>query len=181
VRTYRIIGIKPLWIIFPKSNPAHNIRNKPIRTYYYETMTERGTIEAEGDTEAVTLLCRQCGDTLRLVYRAIQPSGYLTIWEKTCNGILLYGWVLCRNDSAYTAPEIRSTCFLMGYAVGHPTRKRGIYITTSTIVDIRGRHITTYSGNDYYLMHPDEEYVKLCQENNWHIPTLHEPIKWKTR
>lgn len=51
-------------------------------------------------------------------------------------------------------------------------------ITTSRIVGIAGRVITTRSGTQYRLGEPDPDYVQWCRDKGLHDPTSkNEPIR----
>ena len=56
-------------------------------------------------------------------------------------------------------------------------RPDGEYIRTSRIKTVNGPQITTVSGTVYRLLTPAEHYVRWCIDNNYHVPTLEEPIK----
>lgn len=81
-----------------------------------------------------------------------------------------------RAEDAYLAPEIRRLC-LQGDVKDHPTLEAG-RITTSGIVGVNGKFITTESGSVYELGDVQPAYLEWCKEQkSMHIPTAEEPIK----
>jgi hypothetical protein len=58
---------------------------------------------------------------------------------------------------------------------GHP--ELGDFITTSPIVKIVGRRVTTAKGSRYVLGKPEAEFVAWCRANGHHVPTRKHPIK----
>lgn len=74
----------------------------------------------------------------------------------------------------YAPPEY-GIC-LQGDVTGHPRLPDGP-CTTSPIVAVNGREVTTHSGNVYTLGTPHPEYMEYCKRAGRHIPTEEEPIK----
>ena len=67
--------------------------------------------------------------------------------------------------------------FLSGEVYGHENYDDGTEITTSRIIEVRGRFIETSSESVYELGKAGKFYVEWCKEQGCHIPTEEEPIK----
>lgn len=64
----------------------------------------------------------------------------------------------------YLPPEVKNLS-VQGEVYGHPKFEDGTHITTSRIIDTRGKLVKTLSGTRYRLVgdpHPD--YAAWCQE-----------------
>ncbi len=77
------------------------------------------------------------------------------------------------DPSPYTPPEARGMV-IMGVCPARPGFEHGI--TTSRIVRHEGRRIWTESGSRYVLGKPNPEYVALCKQKGWYVPTHKRPI-----
>jgi len=75
----------------------------------------------------------------------------------------------------YQPPESQHRC-LHGIAVNHPSFPANTEVTTSDIVGVNKRLITTRSGSMYELGQPDPTYVQWCMNKGFHIPTEDCPI-----
>jgi hypothetical protein len=91
--------------------------------------------------------------------------------------IHLTNWATGRPKftSPYLAPEVAGLC-LRGVVTGHPRKPDGSRIITSRVVQVRGRHVKTESGNWYRLGDPSEEFLEyLASEGRTFDPEA--PIK----
>lgn len=91
----------------------------------------------------------------------------------------LHEWSVNHDLKAiYQPPELR-TPFLSGKCKRY--EGRGLeFISTSYIKKVEGRVVTTFSGSQYLLMEPAEDYVTYCLEKGCHDPRNKiEPIKTK--
>lgn len=89
--------------------------------------------------------------------------------------IRLEAWSFHPHGDGYTAPEER-TYHLHGIVYGHPTRRDGVTVVTSHVVDVRGRRVRTESGSEYELGEPHPEYARWCEGIGKPIDPL-QPIK----
>ena len=87
-------------------------------------------------------------------------------------------WSLVVGTSVdvYSDPA-RQCRFLRGTIFHHKDHIDGKNLSTSCVVKIDGRFITTKSGSVYELGEPVEEYVDWCKQTGCHIPTEKEPIR----
>lgn len=88
----------------------------------------------------------------------------------------LEDWAVVVKADRYTPPEVMREC-LSGKVFGHYKYPDGDEITTSYIVKVEGRRITTYSGSVYLLGQPSVGYVQWCMENGVAPPSEEEPIR----
>lgn len=79
------------------------------------------------------------------------------------------------NSDPYTAPECAPRR-ISGEVYGHPVFDDGEVITTSDIVEVKGRKVTTHNSV-YKLGAPAPAFVEWCKANGCHVPTKEEPIK----
>ena len=90
--------------------------------------------------------------------------------------VRLENWAVCSCGSPYTAPEL-ITSHLHGVVLNHPCFQMGSMVTTSRIVGINGRLITTKSGTVYELGRADCVYKAWCAANGVDIDE-DRPIKF---
>jgi hypothetical protein len=89
--------------------------------------------------------------------------------------IKLENWSVTNGSLDPYSPPEHCIC-LQGDVTGHP-RLPDCFCTTSPIVGVNGREVTTYSGGVYVLGEPDPKYVQFCKDLGRHVPTEEEPIK----
>lgn len=89
-------------------------------------------------------------------------------------------WSTCRlGDDPYVPPEMSLLC-LQGQVFGHARKGDGTKVTTSPIVAVDGRVITTASGSVYELGEPDPGFLAwLAKEGRTYDPG--QPITLKGR
>lgn len=73
----------------------------------------------------------------------------------------LENWSVVTRDP-YSPPEYG--IYLAGSVYGHATRPDGQKITTSRIVEVNGRKVTTASGSIYEVGEVNPEYAKYLLE-----------------
>ena len=80
--------------------------------------------------------------------------------------IRLENWSMVSNQNGFTAPELLEIT-LSGNVYGHPVARHydGKLIQTSRPVSIKGRIVTTKSGNVYRLGKIDKGYRKWLKAN----------------
>jgi hypothetical protein len=78
----------------------------------------------------------------------------------------------------YDPPETQRLQ-ISGQVFGSPNPRfpDGKRITTSDLVSVEGRDVTTRSGSVYTLGKVSEEYMEWCEKEGCHVPTWDEPIK----
>jgi len=85
-------------------------------------------------------------------------------------------WAVSNLSGPYTPPECQIRC-ISGVVSGSPLFEDGKFITTSRIVSVEGRVVTTNSGSEYTLGDPDPDYVAWCVENGFDPPSEENPIR----
>jgi hypothetical protein len=89
--------------------------------------------------------------------------------------IKLEDWSVTSYGSIYTPPENHAK-LLQGTVYGHPGHDDGKKITSSPILFVKGRKVTTRSGSEYVLGKPDPKWIVWMRANN--IPfNPDQPIK----
>lgn len=79
--------------------------------------------------------------------------------------ITLEQWSTCyASGDIYDAPEVRGTC-LNGIVTDHPRFDGSSKVTTTRVVEVNGRIVTTRSGSVYKLGTIDPEYREWLREN----------------
>lgn len=81
----------------------------------------------------------------------------------------LENWSLCSMTvNPYLLPECQSIS-LHGAVYGHDRFEDGLHITTSSVVDldIAGERAKTYSGSEYSLGKPSQEWMRWLRENKY--------------
>lgn len=84
--------------------------------------------------------------------------------------IKIENWSVTSADTPYTPPEACSFS-LQGEVYDHPHFSDGDRVCTSTIVNVDGPIVMTYSGSVYRLGTPEPNYVEWCRKQGRHIPT----------
>jgi hypothetical protein len=92
------------------------------------------------------------------------------------NLVFLDEWSITSTADPYTPPE-HQKLKLHGFCFDHPRHKDCTEITTSSIVNVKGRIVKTRSGSIYVLGEPTADYIKWLKENNFRVPTDKEPIR----
>jgi hypothetical protein len=67
-------------------------------------------------------------------------------------------------DDPFMAPEMGGGIHLCGIMHGHPKIPDGEQASTSTIVKVEGRVVTTHSGNVYRLGRPSRKWLGWLRE-----------------
>jgi hypothetical protein len=84
---------------------------------------------------------------------------------QTKTKISIENWAMVYSmDNPYKAPELQER-YLAGTVYGHPNFKDGSFITTSYVVDINDKEVTTASGSLYLLGTPSEDYQRWLREH----------------
>lgn len=88
-------------------------------------------------------------------------------------------WAITEYEpDPYTPPEARGI-HLSGIVTGHPKWADAHRVTTSRVVEVNGRIVTTRSGSIYRLGEVSENYLKWLTEHGYkHDPE--NPIRVKT-
>ena len=73
-------------------------------------------------------------------------------------------WSVVSDSDPFKVPE-QSKIRLQGEVTGHPRFDEGHRVTTSTIVKIEGKLVSTYSGSVYELGEIDPLYKKWVDKN----------------
>jgi len=93
------------------------------------------------------------------------------------NEVRIENWSVCHSKGGlYDPPEMWQPC-LSGNVYGHPRKPDGHSVSTSPIVDVNGRLITTATGTIYLLGQVDPLYVEHCEKHGLTVPTEEVPIK----
>lgn len=93
--------------------------------------------------------------------------------------IKIKNWSVVTTFNPYTPPETQKAS-LNGNVYGHPRFEDGKNVITSTIVEVNGNIVKTYSGSVYELEEPCPDFVEWCEKNGHYVPTKEVPIKWKS-
>jgi len=86
----------------------------------------------------------------------------------------LYKWSVTNDQDPYTAPECRHI-HLTGVRMDEGEEES---ITTTRVLTVNGRFVTTRSGNTYYLKNIDPNYLDWMKANNMEYDEA-QPIKVK--
>lgn len=91
--------------------------------------------------------------------------------------VRIENWKVVSRGDGFTPPEMHSPV-LSGQVYEHPHFEDGSNVTSSRILKVDGRTVTTYSGRVYTLGEPDPEYVEWCTEQryDWNEDN---PIRWR--
>jgi hypothetical protein len=85
----------------------------------------------------------------------------------------IINWSVVSDNAPYLAPELREKR-LQGQVYGHPHKENGSRVTTSSIVAVSGRKVTTRTGTTYHLGKIAKGYRKWLRKNrpnwNWRKP-----------
>lgn len=91
--------------------------------------------------------------------------------------VRISNWRLVADPrDAFKAPELRGSC-LCGIVHGHPKKRDGREIVTSSIVGVRGRLVITSSGTHYRLGPIQPEYRVWLKTNSKYRFDQHNPLK----
>ena len=91
----------------------------------------------------------------------------------------LDNWKLVGNEFyLYTVPE-DVWVYVTGRVYDHPDFIEGTRITTSRIIKVEGKFVTTSNDSTYELLEANPEYKEWCRIHEVHIPTEEEPISYK--
>lgn len=96
--------------------------------------------------------------------------------------IILKNWFVCSKGGGAENPyfpEIMQPHYLSGEVYGHPRFEDGKFVTTSRIVKVEGRQLTTKSGSVYYLEEPHPEYLEWMKDQGYEYNSDN-PIKVKS-
>jgi hypothetical protein len=73
------------------------------------------------------------------------------------------------DENPYLAPEQRRVIRLQGVVSGDPRREDGHRITTTRVLTIRGRVVTTRTGTQYELGVPDGGFMEYLERRGQKI------------
>lgn len=86
-------------------------------------------------------------------------------------------WSVVSVGNPYTPPECKCTR-LHGIVDKHPRLGENVEVTTSTIVKVEGKLVTTHSGSVYELGEPDAGYLRWLEKEGIQFDE-NNPIKLK--
>lgn len=84
------------------------------------------------------------------------------IETKHLDAVIINDWAVTKDP--YQAPEVAGI-HLNGRVMNHPNHSVGHVITTSRVVDAKGRYVWTKSGTLYRLGRVNEKYRKFMRDN----------------
>ena len=88
---------------------------------------------------------------------------------------VIQNWSVCIHPGLSVFMDPAGFKSVQGQCNSRP--ELGPNITTSPVIKIVGRRITTETGSRYVLGKPNPEFVEWCRVNGHHVPSRKHPMK----